>query len=68
VQIVYLPTNDYCGSVTFGEYKDGIKNGQESADYAKKTYGIEAPFTELLSSRDEPWIYKVGTLNRADGT
>jgi hypothetical protein len=54
VQIVYLPTNDYCGSVTFGEYKDGIKNGQESADYAKKTFGIEAPFTELVSSRNEP--------------
>jgi glutathione peroxidase-family protein len=53
-QIVYVPTNDYCGSVTFGEYKKGIKNGQESADYAKKTFGIEAPFTELLSSRNEP--------------
>ena len=69
VQIVYLPTNDYCGSVTFGEYKDGIKNGQESADYAKKTFGIEAPFTELVSSRNEPWEFKVAKLEPdGDGT
>jgi glutathione peroxidase-family protein len=54
VQMVYLPTNDYCGSVTFGDYKNGIKDGKESAEYAKATYDIDAPFTELLSSRNEP--------------
>lgn len=67
VQMVYLPTNDYCGSVTFGDYKNGIKDGKESAEYAKATYDIDAPFTELLSSRNEPWVYKVGTLNRSTG-
>lgn len=67
VQFIYVPTNDYCGSVTFGDYIEGIKDGKESADYAKKTYGIDAPFTELLSSRDEPWVYKLGTLNRETG-
>lgn len=62
-RIIYVPTNDYCGSVTFGEYKKGIKDGQESADYAKKTFGIEAPFTELVSSRNEPWPLKVAEIN-----
>ena len=62
-QIVYVPTNDFCGSVTFGKYKKGIENGKESEDYAKETFNIEAPFTELLSSRNEPWAEKVGNLD-----
>lgn len=60
-QIIYVPTNDYCGSVTVAPYKDGIKDANESFDFANKTYGIEDPFTELLSSRDTPWTFKVDT-------
>jgi len=59
VQVIYVPTNDYCGSVTFEEYKDGIKDGKASEEYAKRTYNIDAPFTELVSSRNTPWEYKV---------
>lgn len=58
-QIIYVPTNDYCGSVTVEPYKEGIKDAKESFEYANKTYGIKDPFTELLSSRNEPWTYKV---------
>lgn len=61
-QIIYVPTNDYCGSVTVAPYKDGIKDAKESFEYANRTYNIEDPFTELLSSRDEPWTYKVDTF------
>ena len=61
-QIIYVPTNDYCGSVTVEPYKDGIKDAKESFEYANRTYNIKDPFTELLSSRDEPWTYKVDTF------
>ena len=54
VQIVYVPTNDYCNSVTYGEYKDGIKDGKDAEAYAKEQWGVEAPFTEMLSSRNVP--------------
>jgi glutathione peroxidase len=54
VQIVYVPTNDFYCSVTYDEYKDGITHGEQSREYAKRIYSIEAPFTELLSSRNTP--------------
>ena len=63
VKIIYVPTNDYCGSVTYEEYKDGIKNGKASEEFAKRTYNIDAPFTELVSSRNKPWEYKVHEWN-----
>ena len=53
--MIYTPTNDYCGSVTFDSYKYGIEKGQVSADYAFNTYGIKANFTELVSSRNKIW-------------
>ena len=53
-QIIYVPTNDYCGSVTVAPYKDGIKDATESFEYANKTYGIQDPFTTLTSSRNKP--------------
>lgn len=62
VQVIYVPTNDYCGSVTYNEYKQGISHGKESEDFAKKTFGIEGIFTELLSSRDTTWKHKYDTL------
>lgn len=58
-QIIYVPTNDYCGSVTVEPYKDGITCGGDSFKFANKEYGIEDPFTQLLSSRNEPWFAKV---------
>lgn len=57
-RVIYVPTNDYCGSVTYGEFKHGIQHGKESQQYAYTTYGVESPFTELVSSRDEFWIEK----------
>jgi glutathione peroxidase-family protein len=57
-QVIYVPTNDFCGSVTYGEYKDGIKDGKHSQEYAYKTYQIEGNFTELLSSRNDFWSEK----------
>jgi glutathione peroxidase-family protein len=63
VQIVYVPTNDFYGSVTYGEYKDGIKDAKDSQEYAAKKYGIDAPFTELLSSRNTPCHYNVDTYD-----
>jgi glutathione peroxidase-family protein len=58
LEVIYVPTNDYCGSVTFNAHKDGIKDAKDSAEYARKTYGVEGIFTELLSSRNETWEYK----------
>lgn len=58
VEVIYTPTNDYCGSVTFNEYENGISKGSLSADYAFKAYGIKDNFTELVSSRNQPWIKK----------
>lgn len=58
-QIIYVPTNDYCGSVTVAPYKNGIKDATESFEYANQTYNITDPFTELLSSRDTPWEFKL---------
>lgn len=66
-QMIYVPTNDYCGSVTVEPYKKGIQNGAESFEYANKTYGIEDPFTELTSSRNEPWSFKVDNYIRQTG-
>ena len=63
VQVIYVPTNDYCGSVTFEDYKDGIKDGKQSQEFAQRTYNINAPFTELVSSRNVPWDYKVHEWN-----
>jgi glutathione peroxidase-family protein len=57
-QVIYVPTNDFCGSVTFGEYKNGLKDGKHSQKYAYETYGIEGNFTELVSSRNEFWSDK----------
>lgn len=54
VQIVYVPTNDFYYSVTYEEYKNGIKTGKESQEYADRKYGINWPFTELISSRNTP--------------
>ena len=65
VEIIYVPTNDYCGSVTFNQHKDGISCGADSAEYAKKTYNIDGNFTELLSSRNKPWTLKVGEFDRS---
>jgi hypothetical protein len=67
VQVIYVPTDDYCGSVTYGAYKDGITCAAESFEYANRTYGIEDPFTELLSSRNTPWFFKVDSVNGSTG-
>ncbi len=58
IQIIYVPTNDFCGSVTYGEYKNGITHAKESSKFAKKTYNIDGVFTELVSSRRTPWPNK----------
>ena len=58
VEVIYTPTNDYCGSVTFNDYEYGIEKGQVSADYAFKRYSIKAHFTELVSSRNKVWEAK----------
>ena len=52
VQIVYVPTNDYYYSVTYEEYKNGIQTGDQSREYANRKYGVNWPFTELVSSRN----------------
>lgn len=57
-EVIYVPTNDYCGSVTYGDYKHGISSGKESQKYAYETYGVESPFTELVSSRNTFWEEK----------
>lgn len=57
-QVIYVPTNDFCGSVTYGEYKHGIKDAKHSQKYAYETYGVEGHFTELVSSRNEFWSEK----------
>lgn len=54
VRIIYVPTNDYCVSVTYGKHKYGIEDAKESYNYAKEEYGVEGIFTELLSSRYIP--------------
>lgn len=66
VQVIYVPTNDYCGSVTYAPYKKGISHASESIDFAKKTYGIEGVFTELLSSRNEVWKHKYDELKNGE--
>ena len=66
VQVIYTPTNDYCGSVTYGSYKKGISHASESVEFAKKTYGIEGVFTELLSSRNEVWKHKYDELKNGE--
>ena len=63
VQVIYVPTNDYCGSVTYNDYKDGITCAADSANYAKIKYNVDGYFTELLSSRNVPWVEKVADFN-----
>lgn len=57
-EVIYVPTNDFCGSVTYGDYINGLKSGKDSQEYAIKTYDVKSAFSELVSSRNSFWENK----------
>lgn len=65
--VIYVPTNDFCGSVTYGEYIHGLHSGKDSQEYAVKTYNVKSAFSELVSSRNEFWENKNWTFTPEAG-
>jgi glutathione peroxidase len=58
-EVIAIPTNEFCGEdVTYNQYVDGIKTGQEAYEYAKDRYDVTYQFTELVNSNPGTGWYK----------
>lgn len=54
-RVLAVPTNDFCGpKVTYGIYECGIADAKASEHYGKSAYSVTYPFSELVSSKEDP--------------